>query len=338
MEPTVPTTNQKREPGVFQGTPAVPGHQTPASPSAPRPIRTMKSDSEEAVRRQNETAVSIAIAEGKKREKERAIAETKQAGTPVVAPKRIGRVFVLVGLILVIVALVLAYIFVLPKLEGINLPNISLPTFSKPTSTTTTPTEKAPVSITIAKSLIPAQLEKRFNITKETPTQIHRAISLEREQAISNTTIKNLYFTEDTGSATSPISASKFISFSGVQVPEMLTRSLEQVFMAGLYAEGSDNTPFLILKISGYDTAFAGMLEWESGLQTFFKTIFYESTGTISLGSSKFRDIVISGRDARILDVSPGNTIVYSFVNPSTIIITGSTVSLEAIMKLATKI
>lgn len=339
MEPKALTTNSKLEPGVFQGTPGASLAQKNVDPSAPRLLRTMKSDAEDAIKSQHETSVSIAIAEEKKREQERVkITSSAQAATTPVAQKRVARVFVIIGLTLIVIALVLAYLFALPKIKNIKLPAISLPSFSSGKVVSPTNVQTVAQAAPIAPSLIPAQTEKRFNISKENPTQVFSSIASEHLRGTSVASIENIYFVEGTESTQTPISATQFISFANTGMPEILTRSLEKPFMVGLIGETTGSTPFLVLKVSGYDTGLAGMLEWESALPLFFNTVFGTQTGGPLSSTMKFKDIVVSWRDARAADVASENSISYAFANPDTIIITGSRTSLETIMGLATKI
>lgn len=338
MEPVSPPHN-KLEPGVFQGTPASAQKPKDDTPSAPRIIRTMKNDAAEAIKRQNETSVSIALAEEKKVARARAeaaLAKQAQGETTGPAPKRIGRFFIVTGMALVIVAAILAYLFILPKLKDVSVITPSVPSSSKPVDTA--PMTTAPKLAPIASSLVPAQTEKRFNITKETPSQIFTAIAKERRQGNSAGSIKNFYFTEEVGSDSTVIPASRLLSFANISAPEILTRSLEKSFMAGFFGEADGGaTPFLIFKVSSYDTGLAGMLEWEANLPSSFDTIFGTSVDSGVLSKTKFRDITVLGKDARIIDTALGDTIAYAFTNQNTIVIAGSKTALEALIPIAGK-
>lgn len=334
MDSEIP--QKKLVPGVYQGAPGTIQRAENIEPSAPRIIRTMKSDADEAIKRQNETAVSIAIAEEKKRAE---VVASKQAQNKAVssAPKPVGRALVVVVILLICTALGLAYVFVSPKLGAIKLPKISIPSFGKPAGTTSS-VSITPATASLAYSLIPAQSEKRFDINKQTPAQIFSAIPLEQEYPES---IKNLYFTETAGATSTEISANRFLTFAKLQAPEILTRSLEKQFMAGIFEESMQTnpngraTPFLILKVSSYETGLAGMLEWEASLPRGFDTIF--GTKVANPANTKFRDVVILGKDARILEGAGGNTIAYTFANKNTIVLAGSRTALEKLLPLAAK-
>lgn len=333
MEPLTP--HKKFEPGVFQGTPEDFNSKEIAPP---RLIRTMRSDVADAIKNQNETSVSIAIAEEKKKAISRADGGTPQTQTENTppAPKPIGRIIVIMIVIIVIAALGLAYVFVLPKLGGIKLPTISIPAFpslSKPRTNGVTATTTESV-VQLAPSLIPSQSEKRFNISTQTREKTLDRVADEMKQGVSSGSIKNLYFEEG---ATAPvsISANRLFIFADISAPEILTRSLEKPFMVGLWGEENwGATPFVILKVSSYDTGFAGMLEWEKTLPDFFGSLFGSKMSNRT-SATKFHDLVVLGKDARAIDFPFGGTIAYMFADENTIVITGSVKALETLLPLA---
>lgn len=335
MEPLVP--HKKLESGIFQGTPEL---LLSKKVAPPRLIRTMKGDALDAIKNQNETTVSIAIAEEKKNAVARAGAYATGAmdenTSP--APKPIGRIVIIIVVLLIITLLGFAYVFLLPKLGAIKLPDISIPSFSSFSKNVSVPvattTEK---TTTLASSLIPAGYEKHFNITNQTQKQIGVEINAEIKQGLPSGSIKNLYFTEGKTEAAT-VSASGLFMFADISAPEILTRSLEKEFMAGLFGEESWGvTPFLILKVSSYETGLAGMLEWETMLPSSIDTLFGTKIASGPSSKTKFRDIVVFGKDARSIDTALGGTIAYAFATPNTIVIAGSTVALETLLPLAGK-
>lgn len=327
------------ESGVFQGNPGI-----AKTSIATSPIRTMKSDIADAIKNQNETLVSIALAEEKKQAKQRAenvAQKSSEQTSETPAPKRVGRFFVIIIIILILAGLGFSYQFLLPKLSSINLPSISMPNLP---SFGNTPPEITPVINTIPKvelapSLIPAQSEKRFIINKESPEKILSNIANERMVTNASGTITNLYFAEESSvepKKTTAISANRLIILTGAPVPETLTRSLESSFMAGFLSEAgnSASTPFLVFKVSSYETGLAGMLEWERSMPRLFDAIFGTSVTTSVSNRIKTRDMVILGHDARVLEIAPNVGISYVFANPQTIIIAESKTALESLIPL----
>lgn len=308
-------------------------------PIPPRIIRTMKNDAEEAIRSQNETSVSIAIAEEKKRAQEQAkVVLSKQPHSEAPPPvKRVGRFFIVVIFLFGVIAMGLAYVFLLPTLKNITLPIVSIPSFGKPTEIAP-PAPATPKIEPLAPSLIPAQSEKRFNITKKLPEKIFEEISSLRKQGNSAGSIKNLYFAEESGSSLGAISANRFFGFLDIQTPEVFTRSLEKLFMVGFFGEANGGTtPFFIFNVSDHDLGLAGMLEWERTLPHFFDTIFGTNIENGMTATTKFHDVIVLKMDARALNTTFGGTLVYTFINRNTLIISSSLPSIEALVSLATK-
>ena len=294
----------------------------------------MKGDSAEAIKRQNETLVSITIAEEKKREHARAEASAisaSQSKGSLPSPKRIGRIFIVIAFISIILLSLFAYIFLLPKLTSIQIPTIPFPSFGKPSGIYTAPaiSKKEPLAVAI----VPVQSEKRFNISAETPTRVANTIATEQKNEIPAGSIKNLYFTEDQSGVSVPATTSHFFAFENVHMPDTLTRSLDKQFMAGFLGDSNgQTTPFIILKVSDYDSGVAGMLEGESGLPSFFDAVFGTNIG----GSSvvKFKDIIVLGKNARSLETVSGTKMVYSFTNQNTIVVAGSLDALQTLVPL----
>lgn len=328
MEPIVP--HKKLEPGVYQGTPEPTTKAEIVVSTFPRLIRTMKSDTAEVVKQKNETFASITLSE---EIKQKSLAGNQVQKEVVQAvPKRVGRMVVVAILILIISLSSLAYVFLLPRLGNLQMPDISFPSFGKPSTTNVATT--TPVVEILALSLIPAQSEKRFNISTETLAQVLATITTERRAGNPVGSVKNLYFIEEGISVSDSVSVNRLFDFARISVPEILTRSLEKPFMLGFLGEETGSaTPFVILKVSSYDTALAGMLEWETNLPHFFNVIFGTNTG--STATTKFHDIVALGKDARELNTPFGDTVAYAFVNQNTIVIAGSLTSLEALVTIA---
>ncbi len=325
--------------GVYQGF-----TDTPKPIVATSSIRTMQNDIAGAVKDQNESLVSIAIAEDEKNAAERekvAIAREAERATVSITPRPIGRIIIVVMLILVLVGTGLAYKFVLPKLQKISTTKLPIPSFGSP-STESLPTTPTASRVYLEVSIITAQTEKRFDVGKETTEHMFASVANERVTGGAQGDVKNLYFyeyisTPDGTKKPVSISAGKLIMLSGVSVPEVLTRSLENTFMVGLLNEeaGSLPTPFIILKVSDHDTGFAGMLEWESSLPRFFDIIFSTNIESSLSHETKMRDVVLSSRDARVLEITSSLGIAYSFANPLTIVIAGSRNALERLLSKA---
>lgn len=299
----------------------------------------------EAIKKQSETYVSIALAEERKRKEEQAVApavEGEKLRTETVFPRRRGRAIIIVGIFSIVVAGGLALRYLVPALRGIEILSLSLPNFGGDTELAPVlPVEPTAQPIILAQSIVPAQSEKQFNISQETPSLILAKIAVEYASGVGVGSIKNLYFYEDVAGETgervaTAISANRILALTGIRTPDILARALERNGMVGIFGEEVGSTPFLILKVSNYDGGFAGMLAWEKDLPRFFDMMFGTKFEADNAGArAVFRDMVIHGRDTRVLETISRQSIAYTFADASTIVIAGSKSALgELLLKM----
>lgn len=310
-------------------------------------LRTMKGDIAHAIKEQNESLVSIALAEEKKLAREREeramvaqeaekVAEGARAVVPV-TPRR-GRLLTILGLFFGLGILALGAYFIIPKLSSFSVPSISipLPSFGTPSEETKDP--RGPAVPILAYSLLPAQLETRIEAGRGAGG-VFKKILAERTEVLERGAIKNIYLFEtvtaqDGTKEERELSASRLLALSGVRIVEPLARALEDDMMIGLWG-GEESVPFIILTVSRYETALAGMLDEERDLLSVFNRIFGAQVAGEGSEKPVFRDIIVGERDARITEVA-GQTIAYVFPNEEMIIIAGSEEALNALTRIAT--
>lgn len=308
-----------------------------------QPMRTMKSDIARAIEDKNESLVSIALAEERKKaaqleaqraqEKEKAMTQN----TAPVAPRPHGRLFLVVVLVVLFGAVgVLGVVFVriLPSLK-IQLPDISIPNFGGPDRTPeTTDPSSVPAPVILVPSLISAQTEKKIDITGKSVELIFTEIVDEYALGVEKGMVKNIYFTEEVKGeegdmVSKAISSQRLLGLLDFRVPEMLTRALEDDFMVGFLGEENATTPFLVLKVSTYDGGLAGILLWEKKLPYFFDMVFGKTISATSSPQIVFRDVMVAGRDVRVGEIGSVKGISYVFVDENTLLIAGSQSALE---------
>ncbi len=134
-------------------------------------------------------------------------------------------------------------------------------------------------------------------------------------------------------------------------IPGVALRAMGSQFMFGIYHLQNTNSPFLIIKLTSFNNAFAGMLTWEKTLNKDLGSIFSArsipitaynaqgyANGAITPSSTttqvvstdrdttqNFKDITILNKDARILKNSKGEEIMlYSFLDENTLLITSN--------------
>lgn len=133
------------------------------------------------------------------------------------------------------------------------------------------------------------------------------------------------------------VSSTDMIGRLGLQPPDILTRSLEQPWMLGVFAgpDGQDS-PFVVLQNDFFQNAFAGMLQWESAMPDQLSPILnYGSTTASSAYSEKGKwvDRIISNKDVREFVDPSGNVLfLYSFIDNTHLVIAGSEADLAEIV------
>lgn len=137
-----------------------------------------------------------------------------------------------------------------------------------------------------------------------------------------------------TASGGSEVSTSAFLTAIRARVPASFTRNLNPELFIGASAQ----TPFLVLGTEQFDTAFAGMLQWEPSISTDLAPLFGERVrGTLvdeTIVTPHFVDGVVANTDARLLRDEAGTTrLVYAFLDRETLIIAQNETALEALLE-----
>ncbi|MFT7507123.1 MAG: hypothetical protein ACI92I_000262 [Acidimicrobiales bacterium] len=201
--------------------------------------------------------------------------------------------------------------------------------------TSSTATEEAVViripSLFAVNIQIPIPLEE---------TKVGTLTTILNESLAANETIQ-IYptVTDETGQS-HPTDVQELLFALQLRAPGSFTRSINDI------AFGSYNgaKPFVLMSVTSFDTAFAGMLAWEPVLSEDLSPLFgdpvtesydpYARTET-QIRPAFFRDTVIANKSARVLvDTANIERILYSFVQPNLILITSDSDTLNAIIPL----
>lgn len=133
-----------------------------------------------------------------------------------------------------------------------------------------------------------------------------------------------LSLTTGAGRAARPFETADLFSLLGVTLPPDLSRTLGGRFALGLVGF-APNIPFLLLKTDYYQSAIAGMLEWEKTMDGDIGPLFRPASaesGTPFGPRPVWDDETIGNRDARVLRDENGNMLLfYTFLDNSTILI-----------------
>ncbi|MEK7147914.1 MAG: hypothetical protein AAB758_01295 [Patescibacteria group bacterium] len=148
--------------------------------------------------------------------------------------------------------------------------------------------------------------------------------------------LKHLVLRKGVGPAAPLITSTEFFLILGGAVPSNLIRAFEPLFMLGTLGESR----FLIFKISSYDNAFGGMLNWENRMPSDIGPIFSTNDLVKNIPSTYvFKDIVSKNKDVRALfaPITPESTstipvLLYSFFDNRMLIITESLDTLKVLI------
>ncbi|HEY4511519.1 MAG TPA: hypothetical protein VJH55_01630 [Candidatus Paceibacterota bacterium] len=300
----------------------VPAAEPTPEPIAPnpfvylRPLRTFEGDVADAVKNKNASVVKIAVAESVKKQKSQ---ETLEPPTPVFKNLAIF----LMSLLMVGGGGYLVYTFYY------------------------VPKTVAPATREFAvESLVVPDTQKEFPVSAANAGTIGQAI-LDTKTGMNKTlhAVTELYFTQTQNSVKSLIESSIFVNLLSPNIPSPFVRSLSPRFMFGFH-EFNGTHPFLILKTTFYQSAFAGMLKWEETVADDLNTLFIRpslianteagkpsTTADFLRRSKPFVDVVIKNKDVRMLtDEYEHPILLYTFADKDTIILTTNEFTLKEIL------
>lgn len=293
----------------------VPAKREPTEKSKIPQIRTYKSDIAEAVKKQGESLVKIAVAEKKEARKKK---EVKKEPAPKKATAKI--LMIIVGLVVVMASSIML-------ISQLNKKGVFSGIFDG-LKKTGDKEVAVPVPTTIMPSLITANTEKKILIPEERGAVLN-IIKKELRETSGVNSVKNIYLLEASVVVTEEgeenvqnvASVGELLSVWQHNMPTLLSRSLSREFMLGVYSSTpSINTPFLVFTTNSYGQTFAGMFAWENALLDDFYNLFGLEIGGSSRG---FFDSIINGKDVRVLKNTDGETILlYSFADKNTVVIT----------------
>lgn len=294
-----------------QTPPAKPSSQgTPAQVGGIRPLKTYLTDVQTAIQEQKESIAKIALAERERREANK----EKEPPHREFSPQQ-KKMFVIAGSVLGIVVLVGGAWGALRFFNiELNLPG------------TGEPTVEVKQKIT-SPSLIPPSHEKEIDVSGLSYDALVTGVNTEVSQERGAQSVLNIFFTrgkmepiEGVSLGKEMLTAPMFFSLFLPQAPEILARSLAPAFMVGVYHDVAQvGHPFIILKVTSFESSLAGMLAWE-------KTMSYDIGRLLGIRTEDtqgFKDIVIQNKDTRaLLDRSREPVLIYSFLDRTTILIT----------------
>ena len=136
--------------------------------------------------------------------------------------------------------------------------------------------------------------------------------------------------TSSDGTATARLATlPEFFASIGAQPPADLLRALSGTFFLGIHTVDK-NAPVFVIPVVSYDLAFAGMLSWETQMNSDLSPLFMPLS-TLTIGADgiptqrSFSDVVMRNYDVRALKDDSGNIVLYySFPTRNILIIAES--------------
>lgn len=129
----------------------------------------------------------------------------------------------------------------------------------------------------------------------------------------------------------------EFLTALGTQVPDELLRALDEKFFFGFHTV-DENAPILVVPVTSYERAFAGMLAWEKTLNADLAPIFTSVPSLVRQADNllierPFTDTVMRNFDVRVLKDDAGAIqLYYSFPTRTILIIAESQYSFAEIL------
>ena len=153
-----------------------------------------------------------------------------------------------------------------------------------------------------------------------------------------------LYLASTTArTAATPASPTTILGTLGFNAPGAFIRSITGI----VFGRTLDAKPFIVMQVSDFNTAFAGMLGWEPNMSTDLSPLFGQpvtqsfdplANSSSTVRTAFFRDTVVNNQSARLLvDANNTDHIIYSFPNPHLLIIAPDQVTLTEAMTLVAK-
>jgi hypothetical protein len=258
-----------------------------------RIIKTYRSDAAEAVKTQRVSVAKMTIAEDtRRRSRGEEIGGTK--------PKK------KVGLLITIVIFISFGAAAIPAVNYIlNL-------------------KKQAVSISLDKTIIPFDHQDNLVLNNATRNEFVTAVNGLSTQIPVPSTIEYIKVLEkikdvEGNTITRQIAPNIFAGLIGPNMPSALARSFDSAYMYGIENSVSPK-PFILLKTSSYDQAFANMLNWETKMIGDLTPILHLDA---SLNGQSFIDRVLVNKDIRAITAPDGTLIfLYGFLDNQTLVIT----------------
>ncbi len=291
-------------------------------------VRTYQSDIANTIKNDNVSMIKVALSEKKRQERRGALDNTLEDSHK--------NTYIIIGLVfslIVITGLVAGFIFL--RSQSSNQP-------------LTTEQQKV-------EPLLYTELVSVLNIGQIDATAVFSLIEKDREALMELGDTKSIVFTVGSSTEERPLTTIEFFNLIQSRAPDILQRSLDPKFLLGIYGVNPRDV-FAVFKVTSYDSAFAGMLEWEPNIESDIGDVFInkkervdttisnliQSTSTASttqvspygvFSQRVFVDKILNNKDARVLvDTNGKEALLYTFLDKETLVIATTERSLKEIV------
>lgn len=292
------------------------GASPPNDPSALTSLHTLKDDLQSVVRDQKISVVRAAALEEDRRARQ---APTQKIGAHTAQNRRTRGILIVVGVLALLGFAAIAGVFMIQDERGnSNAAHIETG------------------SLLFSEQTIPFPMERRE------PQEIKRLLADARTSAaLTLGAITRIAPTIESVDAegvamTRLATTQEFLEGIGAGAPDELLRALSSEFFFGFHTV-DENAPILIVPVSSYERAFAGMLAWEETMNAGFSPIFTNMPALILedglLKKRPFVDLVMKNYDVRALEDDSGEVqLYYSFPTREILVIAESPYSFTEIL------
>lgn len=149
-------------------------------------------------------------------------------------------------------------------------------------------------------------------------------------------TITNIYMTENRSGTYQLVETYGFLNKVNLFPPEDLVNVLAKEFMLGTYRFNNSNKGFLIFKVNNFDRAFPAIRDWERTMLEDLAMVLGIQTRSLpnTIFEKSFITETIYNTPTRVLQTTEGmDVLMYSFIDPGTILITTNRSSIGEILK-----
>jgi hypothetical protein len=190
-------------------------------------------------------------------------------------------------------------------------------------------------------SIVFAEQSLALTLDNATPSEIKRRIAGERQRESGSigsiTSIVPVFQGTDPQAQPRKATTAEFLKAIGASIPDTLVGSMSPEFFFGLHVVDK-NSPVLVIPVTNYERAFAGMLGWETTMSGDLAPAFsplppvvLDANGVPS--ARIFTDDVMRNYDVRELKDDRGQVqLYYSFPSPNLLIIAESPYSFPELL------